>query len=294
MGAKIASRGTMNKILIADDDSTTRLFLSEVMKKEGYSVSVASNGKAALKKLKEGKFDLVLLDVWMPNMNGIEVLSALRQEPAPPKVLIMTTDGTPETVLKAVREQAYRYIKKPVDPAVLVEIVRQAIAAGPETLQIEVLSARPTWIELLLPCDLGAAERVESFLLGLKADLPEETRRSIGTAFHELLSNAVEWGGRLDPNRKVRISCVRTERMVMYRIADPGPGFRFENLKHAAISNPLEDPAAHFREREQMGLRPGGLGLMMTQQLVDELVYNEAQNEVLFVKYLDKQKDEAA
>lgn len=284
----------MNKILIADDDPTIRLFLREVMKKAGYYVSVVSDGKMALKKLKQEKFDLVLLDVWMPKMNGIEVLSALRQEPAPPRVVIMTTDGTPETVLKAVREQAYRYVKKPINPDALIEIVSQAISARPETLHIEVLSARPTWVELLLPCDLGAAERVEGFLLDLKTDLPEETRRSIGTAFHELLSNAVEWGGRLDPNRKVRISYVRTERMVMYRIADPGPGFRFENLKHAAISNPTEDPAAHFREREQMGLRPGGLGLMMTQQLVDELVYNEAQNEVLFVKYMDKQKGEAA
>jgi anti-sigma regulatory factor (Ser/Thr protein kinase) len=78
--------------------------------------------------------------------------------------------------------------------------------------------------------------------------------------------------------------------MVMYRIADPGPGFRLENLKHAAISNPEEDPLAHFSEREKKGLRPGGIGLMMTQRIVDELVYNEAHNEVLFIKYLDDVK----
>jgi CheY-like chemotaxis protein/anti-sigma regulatory factor (Ser/Thr protein kinase) len=297
MCAKAAARKKVSeipasKILIADDDRTTRLFLGEILRNSGYSVVDAPDGKTALKKLKTGKFDLVILDVWMPNMNGIEVLAALRQESAPPKVVIMTTDGTPETVLKAIREQAYRYMKKPIDPDALIDTVRQAIAAKPETFQIEVISARPTWVELLLPCDLGVAERVERFLLDLKTDLPEETRRSIGTAFHELLSNAVEWGGKLDPNRKVRISCVRTARMVMYRIADPGPGFRFENLKHAAVSNPEEDPAAHFREREEMGLRPGGLGLLMTRQLVDELVYNEAQNEVLFVKYLDKKEEE--
>ena len=284
----------MNRILIADDDLVFRLFVREVMKRAGYSVSLASDGMTALKKLREEQFDLVLLDIWMPKMNGIEVLSVLRQGPSPPKVVIMTTDGTPETVLKAVREQAYRYVVKPIDPGALLELVRNAISAQPETLQIEVVSARPTWVELLLPCELGAAERAEDFLLNLELDLPKDIRRSIATAFHELLLNAVEWGGQLDPNQKVRISCVRTERMVMYRIADPGPGFRFENLKHAAISNPTEDPVAHFREREQKGMRPGGLGLMMTQQIVDELVYNEAQNEVLFVKYLDKKKGEAA
>lgn len=284
----------MNRILIADDDRTIRFFLREVMKKAGYSVSVASDGKSALKKLKEEKFDLALLDVWMPKMNGIEVLSVLRQGPAPPKVVIMTSDGTPETVLKAVREQAYRYVKKPIVPSKLIELVSDAISGRPGTLQIEVLSARPAWVELLVPCELEAAERVEDFLLNLKTDLPEEILRSIGTAFHELLLNAVEWGGQLDPNRKVRISCVRAERMLMYRIADPGPGFRFEQLKHAAISNPAEDPVAHFRERERKGLRPGGLGLMMTRQIVDELIYNEAQNEVLFVKYLDKSRAETA
>ena len=278
----------MNNILIADDDPTIRLFLREVMRKAGYLVSVASDGQAALKKLRQKKFDLLLLDVWMPKMNGLELLSLLQNEPAPPKVVVMTSEGTPETVLRAVREQAYFYVRKPVDPKALVELVRNAISARPETMHIEVLSARPTWVELLVPCDLGAAERVETFLMNLKADVPEETRKAIGLAFHELLSNAVEWGGKLDPNRKVRISCVRTQRMVMYRIADPGPGFRLDEIKHAAIANPIEDPTAHFREREKKGLRPGGLGLMVTQQIVDELVYNEAQNEVIFVKYLDK------
>ena len=284
----------MNKILIADDDRTIRLFLCEVMKGAGYSVSMASDGKAALRKLAQQNFDLVLLDVWMPKMNGIEVLSFLKQTPRPPKVVIMTSDGTPETVLNAVHEQAYRYIKKPIAPSTLIELVQSAISVRSEGLRIDVLSARPTWVELLVPCELGVAERVEDFLLQLRADLPEETRRSIGAAFHELLSNAVEWGGQLDPNRKVRIACIRTERMLMYRIADPGPGFRFENLQHAAISNPADDPVAHFRERERKGLRPGGLGLLMTQQVVDELVYNEAQNEVLFVKYLNKPQVEAA
>ena len=57
----------------------------------------------------------------------------------------------------------------------------------------------------------------------------------MGMAFRELLLNAVEWGGQLDPNRKVRIAHVRSSRMLMYRVADPGPGFSFRNLAHAAV-----------------------------------------------------------
>jgi len=110
----------------------------------------------------------------------------------------------------------------------------------------------------------------------------------VGQAFHELLLNAVEWGGKLDASRKVRISYLRAKRMLMYRIADPGPGFKFSELDHAAISHSPDDPTVHDAIRQQKGLRPGGFGLLMTQANVDELLYNEAQNEVVFVKYLDE------
>jgi anti-sigma regulatory factor (Ser/Thr protein kinase) len=74
--------------------------------------------------------------------------------------------------------------------------------------------------------------------------------------------------------------------MLMYRLDDPGQGFKLENLKHAAINNPQDNPMAHMLEREAKGMRPGGLGLMLSQQLVDELVYNEKRNSVVLIKYL--------
>lgn len=64
-------------------------------------------------------------------------------------------------------------------------------------------------------------------------------------------------------------------------------GFDIDRLKHAAISNPDGDPLKHFTEREEKGIRPGGFGLAMTRSLVDELIYNEARNEVILIKYLD-------
>ncbi len=80
---------------------------------------------------------------------------------------------------------------------------------------------------------------------------------------------------------------MRTSRMVQYRISDPGPGFRFENLNHAAIGDPERGPLAHMPVRESKGIRPGGLGLVMVKALADELLYNEEQNEVVLIKYLD-------
>ena len=72
------------------------------------------------------------------------------------------------------------------------------------------------------------------------------------------------------------------------RIADPGPGFNIDNLPHAAVGQPKEMPIAHVDVREAQGLRPGGFGLLTVQSSVDELLYNEKRNEVVFVKYLDE------
>jgi len=108
----------------------------------------------------------------------------------------------------------------------------------------------------------------------------------VAQAFRELLMNAVEWGGKLDANRKVRIAYVRTPRMLMYRIADPGQGFSFQDLDHAAVGHPPHNPVAHMAVREKKGIRPGGFGILMTKAAADELIYNDKQNEVIFIRYL--------
>jgi CheY-like chemotaxis protein/anti-sigma regulatory factor (Ser/Thr protein kinase) len=277
----------VEKILVVDDDRTTRELLRLQLRAAGYSVDTTGDGKTALARVRTKKPDLVLLDVWMPGMDGLTVLARLRKEPSRPKVIVMTADDTPETLLRAIREHAYKFVTKPIEPKQLVELVKAALAGKPGVPPIEVVSARPDWVELLVPCDREAAERIQEFLSRLDTDLPEDVRCSVGQAFRELLMNAIEWGGKLDPRQTVRISYLRARRMLLYRIADPGKGFSFEGLTHSALSNPKGQPIGHFAEREKKGLRPGGFGLLMARQTVDELLYNEAHNEVVFVKYLD-------
>lgn len=275
----------MKKILIIDDDATTRHVLRKVLAGAGFAVSVAKDGVAGLASLKSRRVDLLLLDVWMPRMNGLELLSRLRRTKAPPRVVVMTSDEAPQTLLDAVREQAFTYVHKPVDALALLRTVREVLAAA-DPPPIEVISGRPEWVELVVPCTREAAERIQTVMAQLDTDLPADLRHSIGYAFRELLLNAVEWGGRLDPKRKVRIACLRTRRMLMYRIADPGAGFKLDELPHAAIGQAPDDPIAHVQVREEKGMRPGGFGLLMVRESVDELIYNEKRNEVVFVKYL--------
>lgn len=277
----------MKNILVVDDDRTTRRLVALQLRRAGYGVAEAGDGKKALARVGREAFDLVLLDVWMPGMDGLEVLGRLREAKERPRVVMMTADDASETLLRAIREQAYRYLAKPIEPAQLLEVVRAALESGPELRPIEVVSARPDWVELLVPCQRESAARIRDLLAHLDADLPEDVRSRVGQALGELLMNAIEWGGKLDPTKNVRISYLRARRMLLYRIADPGQGFSFEGLAHAALANPADKPTEHMKVREGKGLRPGGFGLLMARQLVDELLYNEKQNEVVFVKYLD-------
>jgi CheY-like chemotaxis protein/anti-sigma regulatory factor (Ser/Thr protein kinase) len=277
----------MPKILVVDDDRATLRLLEGVLSRAGFTTQTASDGIEARDRLRRGRFDLVLADVWMPRMNGIELLASLRGRKSQPKVVVMTSDDTPETLLKAVREQACRYVHKPIDPARLIETLQEVLEAGGPPLPIEVVSARPEWVELVVPCTRASAARIEDVMRHLEADLTEEVRESVSSAFRELLLNAIEWGGGLDPERKVRIACLRARRMILYRIADPGPGFDPARLEHAAAGRAEDDPIGHVAVREEKGIRPGGFGLVMVKAQVDELIYNERRNEVVFVKYLE-------
>jgi FixJ family two-component response regulator/anti-sigma regulatory factor (Ser/Thr protein kinase) len=273
-------------LLVVDDDNATRTGLRHLLADAGFTVDVAEDGAEALDKISKWDFGVVLLDVRLPKIGGLDILARCSHKPHPPKVIVMTGVDTTDVVLDALRRQAYDFLPKPIEPVRLIEVIKRALSTGAAVTPIEVVSARPTWVELLVPCTREAADRIQSFVQQLETDLPAETRDSVGLAFRELLLNGIEWGGKLNPEQKVRVACIRTRRMLLYRIADPGPGFTFDDLSHAAVDNSL-GAIAHDEVRHGKGLRPGGFGLVLIRAIADELIYNEQHNEVLFIKYLD-------
>jgi anti-sigma regulatory factor (Ser/Thr protein kinase) len=183
------------------------------------------------------------------------------------------------------RKRVCDFITKPFSIADLKAAVGAALGNEPP-VEIEVLSAEPHWVQLRVPCDLAAVPILQKLLMQLKADLPEETREGMAYAFREMLNNAIEHGGKLDPTKSVEVACIRTKRAIIYWIKDPGEGFNPAQLEHAAVNNPAGDPFRHVTIRDEKGLRAGGFGILMVNQLVDELVYNERRNELMFIKYL--------
>jgi CheY-like chemotaxis protein/anti-sigma regulatory factor (Ser/Thr protein kinase) len=273
-------------VLIVDDDDATREGLCELLALDGFNVGSEKDGAQALRRIRENDIQVVLLDILLPGVGGLDVLARCAADGRGTRIIVMTGLDTPEAVLGALRDHAYAFLPKPIEPARLTEVVRKALATT-VIRPIEVLSARPDWVELLVPCTREAADRIEGFLQQLESDLPGAIRDSVGLAFRELLLNGIEWGGRLDPTQNVRVSCVRTRRMLLYRIADPGPGFSLEHLPHAAGADGAS-AIAHDQVRQEQGLRPGGFGLTLIRAIADELLYNEQRNEVLFIKYLDE------
>ena len=119
----------MPNILVVDDDATTRQMVRGILKKEKYRVSTASDGIAALRALKKTKFDLVLLDIWMPRMTGLGLLGTLQDEKHIPKIIVMTSDQTSETMLNSLRGHVYQFMRKPLSADSLLTIVENALSA---------------------------------------------------------------------------------------------------------------------------------------------------------------------
>jgi len=128
-------------ILVADDDRATRFAISSMLKKAGYAVTAVKNGAEALRNIERRSFDLAFLDIWMPELTGLEVLALVRAGESHPKIVIMTSDGTPETLLRAVQEQAYEYLSKPFPPKEAVEVAQRVLKENASP-PIEVISAK--------------------------------------------------------------------------------------------------------------------------------------------------------
>lgn len=117
----------MEKILVVDDEKSMRDFLALVLKKEGYFVAVSSDGEEAIKILQKDIFDLVITDVKMPKMSGIDVLKAVKETSSETLVIMITAFASTETAIEALKEGAYDYITKPFQIEEVKLIIRNAL-----------------------------------------------------------------------------------------------------------------------------------------------------------------------
>jgi DNA-binding response OmpR family regulator len=275
-----------HRLLMVDDDPSIHELIQAMLAGKNWKADSASSGEEALARLDAHSYDVLLADILMPGMDGLELLAQLRaRHPATP-VVMMTVKNTPDHVMGSLRREAAAYISKPFSRDTLLTTLQNALSNSPQADDIKILSDRPHWISLQIRCRIATADRLTQFVRELPSDLEPDQREQIATAFRELLMNAVEHGGHLDPDKTVDLSYIRTARSIVYYIRDPGEGFSMNALAHAAIANSPDEPFGHLELRRQMGIRPGGFGLLMTKSFADELIYSAKGNEVILIKYL--------
>jgi len=117
----------MPNILIVDDEAGIRDSLAGVLTDEGYSASSAESGEACLERLRKGAFDVVLLDIWLPGIDGLETLERIRQLDNPPEVIMISGHGTIETAVRATKLGAYDFLEKPLSLDKTLILVKNAV-----------------------------------------------------------------------------------------------------------------------------------------------------------------------
>ena len=272
-------------VLLIGDDPDVKLELSQILTPEGWTMHQVRDHEEALALVEEFQIDLVVTSRATSAKEDVELLRRIRRVRAHTRMIIVADESTPEDVIASMREHAFGYLSRSFSAESLAETVHHVLATPAWDDGIEVISATPQLISLAVRCTMVAAERLLQFL-GEITDLPESECRDVGIAFREMLLNAIEHGGNFDAEKYVEVCYIRTKHVLMARIKDPGDGFTLEEVKHAAIANPPDDPLAHVKMRNDEGMRPGGYGVMLAKHLVDELIYGEKGNEVLLVKYL--------
>lgn len=290
--------GFVFKVLIAEDDLLFRTFLKNSINKLGYELYEAENGKEGLELFKEKMPHLVISDIQMPEMNGIEMLQAIKEIKSDTIAIITTFFDSEEWAIKALNAGANNYLKKPFRPKMITQLLQKYYAISKSrtiTRDIKNMIVQKEF-ELRFRSDMDIIPKIVDYLVK-ETDIKDISGLELG--LNEILTNSVEHGNleisyddktkaleqdklfdlyleRIkDPkygNREVKIKYRMNKNQVEFEIADEGNGFDWKKVP---------DPI-HSDNQEEFH----GRGIFLTQFQFDELEYVGKGNIVRLKKYL--------
>lgn len=290
-------------ILVVDDEPQIRDLVSGHLRRTGYAVHSAESGEQAVELVRNIAPDIVLADVMMPEMNGIELLRAIKEIKPETVVVLMTGFSSEEVVLSALKHGAADFLKKPFTLSaisdVLTQIVERLRARGHGRVAKERLVDFSHSGSIDVPIDPSSVSQTVANLIGEMEPFasPDEVE-SLHVCAYEVVMNAIEHGvlrigyetksrmqeeGRLEELYKERIwsgdfpGRVRVDYEIApgkatIAVEDTGPGFDVSSLPDPTLGDALFE--SH------------GRGLMLAQMMADELTFNEQGNRVTVTKEL--------
>ena len=275
------------KILIVEDDRASQTYLNDTIEAEGHEVNTAENGQAGLIVFDQFKPDLILSDIRMPVMDGLEMLEEIRHQHKDTIIVMITAYGSEEFAIKSLRLGANNYLKKPVRHSDLLPLIRkynEIIENRTTGHEIHGMVVRKEFT-MTFDNNLERLPKIVDHLVLETRDLFEEDERmGIHLGLTELLMNAVEHGNlgityddkshamesetlydlyeerQSDPvlaKRKVTVEFAQNATRCEWMISDEGKGFDWQSLK-----NPLENVNV---------LETHGRGIFITRFQFDEL-----------------------
>lgn len=292
------------KILIVEDEAPIRLLLAKTVQSMGHQAEVAEDGTSGLEKFKTFEPDIVLTDILMPNMDGLELLEKIRKISADAVVIIVSAHGTADYTLKALQLKANDYIMKPFRPRQLKEYLdKYEPILKSRTIEQEILGMF-TKREFILHFsnDLDLIGRLADKLMQETYNtIPKDCRLGVHLGLVEILTNSIEHGNleitfdekknaleqeggswreliqsRLSDarlkSRQTEIRFLMSQDSCEWTITDEGNGFDWNNLPDQS------DP--------EVLLAANGRGIILARLQFDELEYNQKGNQVRVKKYL--------
>jgi len=252
----------------------------------GHEFEVSDGDVEAIQRIRDRAFDVVLTDPGTRVPEDLAFAAEARRARPGIRVIVLAPDASHEDVINSLRANVFACFTPPFDYAEIAVMAKSALAADSRERGIEVVSSLPHWTTLRVSCHLLTAERLVRFMTEHESTLPESDRDMLMVAFREMLVNAMEHGAGFDPEKVIEVTAARTARAIVYHFRDPGAGFSPAAMKRTTEDSTPEAVITTALRRAEMGLRPGGFGMLIARQIADELVFNERGNEVLLIKHL--------
>jgi anti-sigma regulatory factor (Ser/Thr protein kinase)/ActR/RegA family two-component response regulator len=276
----------MSRVLAIHPDPPLLEALSKRLPTGTAELEICQGDVEALQRVRDHAVDVVVTDPVTAFSEDLALVAELQATRPGLKVIVVAPAAGPAELVEAVRRHVFSCFTTPFDYAEMADTVRTAVETVDWHDGIEVVSATPQWMTFRVSCHLLTADRLVRFLSEYRPPLPTAEHDLLMTAFREMLLNAMEHGAGFNPDKAIDVTAARTARAIVYHFRDPGSGFDRADLSHAAASIAPEHVTLSAVERSALGLRPGGFGMLIVRQIVDEVIYNERGNEVLLIKHL--------
>jgi anti-sigma regulatory factor (Ser/Thr protein kinase)/CheY-like chemotaxis protein len=275
------------RVLAVNPDPDLIQALSRCLAPGTRELEICRGNVEAMQRVRERAINVVITDPATAFSEDLAFAVELRGTRPGLKVMVLAPEAAREELVEAMRHHLFACFTLPFDYAEIADMVRSALDTVDWRDGIEVVSGSVHWLTLRVSCQLLTADRLVRFMSAYQPSLPSAERDLLMTAFREMLLNAMEHGAGFDPDKAIDVTAARTARAIVYHFRDPGTGFDRSDVEHVVTSNSPDLLTSSAIRRAELGLRPGGFGMLIVRHIVDEVIYNERGNEVLLIKHLD-------